>query len=53
MEESLTLNEITNVCKMWERLKNFVKMHYLSKTVGVLVMNLFNYHTMSLNRFFV
>ena len=46
-EESLTSNEIREMCKMWETVQNFIEEHYLKKAVAVQVMNLFNDNAMS------
>ena len=46
-EESITSNEIREVCKMWETLPNSVEKHHPSKAVTVWAMNLFNNNAMS------
>ena len=47
MEESLTSNEIREMCKMWETVQNFVEKHYPNKAVALRGMNLFNDNAMS------
>ena len=46
-EESLTSDEIREMCKMWETVQNFVEKHHLNKAVAVQAMNLFNDNAMS------
>ena len=46
-EESLTSNEIREMCKMWEAVQNFVGKHHPNKAVAVRAMNLFNDNAMS------
>ena len=41
MEESLTSNEIREMCKMWATVQNFVEDHHPKKAVTVRAMNLF------------
>ena len=47
MEESLTSNEIREMCKMWETVQNFVEKHHTNKVVTVRATNLFNDNAMS------
>ena len=44
-EESLTSDEIREMCKMWETVQNFVEKHHLNKAVAVWVM--FNHNAVS------
>lgn len=46
-EESLTSNEIREMCKMWETVQNFVEKHHPNKAVAVRAMNIFNDNAMS------
>lgn len=46
-EESLSSNEIREMCKMWERVQNFVEKHHPNKAVAVRAMNLFDDNAMS------
>ncbi|XP_075913253.1 uncharacterized protein LOC116957625 isoform X2 [Petromyzon marinus] len=46
-EESLTSNEIREMCKMWETVQHFVEKHHPNKAVAVRAMNLFNDNAMS------
>ena len=46
-EESLTSNEIREMCTIWETVQNFVEKHHLNKAVAVQAMNLFNDNAMS------
>uniref|UniRef100_A0A8C5PXM0 HTH CENPB-type domain-containing protein n=1 Tax=Leptobrachium leishanense TaxID=445787 RepID=A0A8C5PXM0_9ANUR len=46
-EEYLTSNEIREMCKMWETVKNFVAKHHPNKAVAVRTINLFNDNAMS------
>ena len=46
-EESLTSNEIREMCKMWETVQNFVEKHHPNKAVVVWAINLFNDNAMS------
>ena len=46
-EETLTSNEIREMCKMWETVQNFVEKHHPKKAVAVWAMNLFNDNAMS------
>ena len=41
-EESLTSNEIREMCKMWETVQNFVEKHHPNTAVAVRAMNIFN-----------
>ena len=41
-EESLTSNEIREMCKMWKTVQNFVEKHHPNKAVAVQAMNFFN-----------
>ena len=45
VEESLTSNEIREMCKMWKTVQNFVEKHHPNQAVRV--MNLFNDNAMS------
>ncbi|KAM4048885.1 tigger transposable element-derived protein 1-like [Anomaloglossus baeobatrachus] len=46
-EESLTSNEIWEMCEMWETVQTFVEKHHPNKAVAVRAMNLFNDNAMS------
>ena len=46
-EESLTSNEIREMCKMWDIAQNFVEKHHPNKAVAVQTTNLFNDSAMS------
>ena len=46
-EESLTSNEIREMCKMWETVQKFVEKHHPNKAVAVRAMNIFNDNAMS------
>nr|XP_020452715.1 tigger transposable element-derived protein 1 [Monopterus albus] len=46
-EESLTSNEIRDMCKMWETVQNFVEKHHPNKAVAVRATNLFNDNAVS------
>ena len=46
-EESLTSNEIREMCKMWETVKHSVEKHHPNKAAAVRAMNLFNDNAMS------
>jgi hypothetical protein len=46
-EESLTSNEIREMCKMWETVQNFVEKHQPNKAVAVRAINIFNDNAMS------
>ena len=46
-EESLTSNEIREMCTMWETVQNFVEKNHPNKAVAVWVTNLFNDNAMS------
>ena len=46
-EESLTSNEIREMCEIRETVQNFVKRHHPNKAVAVWAMNLFNDNAMS------
>ena len=45
-EESLTSNEIREMCKMWETVQKFVEKHHPNKAVAVRAMNIFNDNAM-------
>ncbi|XP_039632281.1 tigger transposable element-derived protein 1-like [Polypterus senegalus] len=47
MEESLTSKEIREICKMWEKVQNFVENHHPNKAAAARAMNLFNDNAMS------
>ena len=40
-KESLTSNEIWEMCKMWETVKRSIEKHHANKAVAVRAMNLF------------
>ncbi|XP_040177160.1 tigger transposable element-derived protein 1-like isoform X2 [Rana temporaria] len=46
-QESLTSNEIREMCKMWEKVQHFVEKYHPNKDVAVQTINLFNDNTMS------
>ncbi|VFV20511.1 Hypothetical predicted protein [Lynx pardinus] len=46
-EESLTSNEIREMCKMWETVKHSVEKHHANKAAAVRAMNRFNDNAMS------
>ena len=48
-EESLTSNEIREMCKMWETVQNFVEKHHPNKTEAVWAINLFNDNALSIS----
>jgi hypothetical protein len=45
-EESLTSNEIREMCKMWETVQNFVDKHHPNMAVAVRAINIFNENAM-------
>lgn len=46
-EESITSNEIREMCNMWETVQNFIAKHHPNKAVAVRSINLFNGNAMS------